>query len=180
MLKYILYILVTIITNYSFSQTINNRIYNDSTDYNTYLDSIDGISFDYPKSWDTTKIVNQYLFTATEQLTNVNDKFKENLIFGKVEISADLDFLLKSAAQSLQKDNKKIVIIEQQIKTNINGVQYAILKYTSSISNIECSTINIYLKKGKYGFYLVFGNDVGEEKKYSKIYNKIVESIKSQ
>jgi len=102
------------------------------------------------------------------------------LIFGKVEISADLDFLLKSAAQSLQKDNKKIVIIEQQIKTNINGVQYAILKYTSSISNIECSTINIYLKKGKYGFYLVFGNDVGEEKKYSKIYNKIVESIKSQ
>jgi hypothetical protein len=88
MLRCFLYILASIITHCSFSQTVDNKIYSDSTVYNTYSNPIDGVSFDYPESWDTTKIAAQYLFSAAEQLTNVNDKFRENLLFVKVEISA--------------------------------------------------------------------------------------------
>lgn len=178
MLKYILYIFVTGIANYSFSQTTNYTIQNDSTEYSNYLDSSDGISFNYPKNWDQMKIVGQYLFTAEEQLTDENDKFKENLILGKVEISADLEFLLKSSIKSIQQNNEKAVIVDQEVKTNINDVRHAVLKYTSSINNIQCETINIYFKKGKYGYYLIMGSALQDERRYSKIYGKIVDSIK--
>lgn len=178
MLKYLFLILITPITNYSFSQTGNNKMNTDSIVYTNYFDSIDAVSFNYPKSWNQTKIADQYLLSAEEKLTSENDKFKENLIFGKVEISADLDFLLTSAIKSTQQDNEKIVIIAQEIKTNFNGVQYAIFKYSSSKNSIQYTTVNIYLKKEKYGFYLILSNSTDEEKKYSNIYDEIVESIK--
>ena len=179
MLKFVLYILITIITNYSFSQTGSFKKQNDSTEYINYLDSSDSISFNYPKNWNQTKIAGQYIFTAEEELgTEKKYNFKANLILGKVEIAADLEFLLKSSVKSIHLNNVKAVIIDQQIKTNINDVQYAILKYTSSINNIECSTINVYFKKGRYGYYLIMGSDLEDERSYSKIYQKIADSIK--
>jgi len=76
------------------------------------LNSIEGVSFNYPFDWDTTRISPQYIFTALEKQPREKDKFRGNLIFGKVEISANLDFLLKSAINSLKANNEKLVIIK--------------------------------------------------------------------
>jgi hypothetical protein len=164
MLRYICLVSFFLIFNSTFSQVtqIQDSVFTDTTHYNTYLNSIEGVSFNYPFDWDTTRIGPQYIFTAMEKQITKKDKFRENLIFGKVEISANLDFLLKSAITSLK----------------ANNVEYATLKYPDHTSNIDVLTTNIYFRNGKYAYYIVIGCESGEAKKYNQVFDKIIESIK--
>ena len=177
MLKYFFLVTFLLNVNSTFSQPIQDAVFTDTTHYNTYLNSVEGVLFNYPIDWDTTRIGPQYIFTAAEKQTTEKDKFKENLIFGKVEISANLDFLLKSAINSLKAKNEEMVIIKEEIKSNLHDVEYAILKYPSYVGNVKILTTNIYFRKGKYAYYIVVGCDSGETKKYDQVFDKIIESI---
>ena len=146
MFRYIFFVFFLFVTLSSFSQTQEkkNIVMIDSAFWNSYQSVVDGILFNYPKTWNIKNVDDKYLFSAIEKLTTPSDKFQENLFFGKVEISESLDFLLKSAAKSLKANNDKIEFIQDQIKNNANGIEYAILKYTSIVGNVNCCTTNIY------------------------------------